>query len=92
MTTVYGVTLAGASSQIMQTIKEIVEDHRTNPSKTTFSNETLHKIKIRSTNTNIVSCQKDFDSIDELFVHAKQIEKWLLQNTKRILTSYNIKP
>ena len=45
MTTVYGVTLAGASSQILQTIKEIVEDHRTNPSKTTFSNETLHKLK-----------------------------------------------
>ena len=91
MTTVYGVTLAGASSQIMQTIKEIVEDHRTNPSKTTFSNETLHKLKsVQLTQTSYLA-KKILDSIDELFVHAKQIEKWLLQNTKRILTSYNIK-
>ena len=91
MTTVYGVTLAGASSQILQTIKEIVEDHRTNPSKTTFSNETLHKLKSVQLSQTSYLARKILDSIDELFVHAKQTEKWLLQNTKRILTSYNIK-
>lgn len=91
MTTVYGVTLAGASAQIKSTIKEILDEHRTNPEINTFDQETLARLSTFKLNHTMYLARKVLESIDELFGHAKQIETWLLQNTKRILTAYNVK-
>lgn len=91
MTTVYGVTLAGASTQIKSTIKEIIDDHRTNPKINTYDQETLQRLSTFRLLETTYLARKVLESIDELFGHAKQIENWLLQNTKRILTVYNVK-
>ncbi|KAL6451510.1 RPO41 DNA-directed RNA polymerase [Candida maltosa Xu316] len=91
MTTVYGVTLRGASAQILDTIKEVLEAHRTNPTKHDYDEQTLTRLESFTLSHTGYLAKKILDSIDELFVHAKQIEKWLLANTKRILTAYNVK-
>ncbi|RCK65318.1 DNA-directed RNA polymerase, mitochondrial [Candida viswanathii] len=90
MTTVYGVTLSGASAQIKSTIKEILEDHRTNPQKAVYDQQTLERLSALSLSDTTYLAKKVLDSISELFAHAKQIEEWLLQNTRRMLTSYSV--
>ncbi|KAI5970758.1 hypothetical protein CANMA_000177 [Candida margitis] len=92
MTTVYGVTLAGASRQILENIEKIVSDHDENPSKRGIYDEpTIDKLRQFNLKSTIYLARQILSSIDELFFNAKQMEGWLVENTRRILTSYNVK-
>lgn len=92
MTTVYGVTLAGASRQILENVEKIVSDHDENPSKRGLYNEsTIEKLRLFNLKSTIYLARKILTSIDELFYNAKQMETWLVENTRRILTGYNVK-
>ncbi|KAI5949610.1 hypothetical protein KGF54_005488 [Candida jiufengensis] len=91
MTTVYGVTLNGASKQILENINNIVSDHYENPSKRKYNQDTINQLKnFRLTTTNYLA-EKVLNSIDELFYNAKNLEDWLVLNIRRILTSYNLR-
>lgn len=92
MTTVYGVTLAGASRQILENIEKIVSDHDENPSKRgLYDDSTIDKLRQFNLKSTIYLARKILSSIDDLFYNAKQMERWLVDNTRRILTSHNVK-
>lgn len=92
MTTVYGVTLAGASRQILENIEDVVSDYDENPTKRGLYDEvTIDRLRQFNLRSTMYLARKILSSIDELFFNAKQMEKWLVENTRRILTSYNVK-
>ncbi|KAI5956052.1 hypothetical protein KGF57_003538 [Candida theae] len=92
MTTVYGVTLVGASRQILENVEKIVSDHDENPSKRgLYDEETIDRLRSFNLKSTMYLARKILSSIDELFHNAKQMERWLVQNVRRILTGYNVK-
>ncbi|RLV92768.1 DNA-directed RNA polymerase mitochondrial [Spathaspora sp. JA1] len=89
MTTVYGVTLIGATDQVGDRINDFVKDCQTNPHMTgVVDQETLklietHKLKLNTLLANLI-----LGSISKLFAPATAVQQWLRNNVKRVLHSY----
>ncbi|KAI3405137.2 hypothetical protein KGF56_002093 [Candida oxycetoniae] len=91
MTSVYGVSGFGAKLQIKNEIRDIVDNFAQNPSRCQYDESVIFKLKSFTMKDASYLVNKIFASIDELFVNAKKIEKWLVHTSDRILNSYNIK-
>ncbi|KAI5960747.1 uncharacterized protein KGF55_004317 [Candida pseudojiufengensis] len=90
MTTVYGVTLNGASKQILENIESLKSNHYENPTNRKYDQTIIDQLSTFNLKTTNYLAKKILNSINELFCNAKNLEDWLVLNAKRILTSYNI--
>ncbi|KAK6198054.1 mitohcondrial RNA polymerase [Scheffersomyces amazonensis] len=90
MTSVYGVTFVGASRQISQRIKEILELHELRMKEVSLTNETINILEKQSTSVANYIANQILKSLTSLFSGAEAIQDWLTMNTIRILNSIDL--
>lgn len=86
MTTVYGVTLYGASTQISDRISDLIKDYEAN---SIVDSERINSIKENQTKISNYIAKLVLGSISELFAGAKLIQDWLVDNAVRVMVSFD---
>lgn len=93
MTSVYGVTRHGATSQINMRIKDIIKNFEiqlNNCNEIPITPEQLSRLKALNVEISNYLASTVLISISKLFSGAKLIQDWLLNNCFRVINSFDL--